>query len=36
MKLRELPPGVTTGGYILHAGPEKWHGGDAGPRRSTP
>jgi uncharacterized membrane protein YphA (DoxX/SURF4 family) len=29
MRLRELPPRVVTGAYILHAGLEKWHGDEA-------
>jgi uncharacterized membrane protein YphA (DoxX/SURF4 family) len=28
MKLRNLPVRLATGGYILHAGWEKWHGSD--------
>jgi uncharacterized membrane protein YphA (DoxX/SURF4 family) len=27
--VRDIPTRVSTGGYILHAGWEKWHGGDA-------
>ena len=26
MRLRNLPPRLVTGGYILHTGWEKWHG----------
>jgi uncharacterized membrane protein YphA (DoxX/SURF4 family) len=29
MKLRELPVRVVTGGYILHAGLDKWRGDEA-------
>ena len=28
MSLRDVPPRVATGVYILHSGLEKWHGGD--------
>ena len=29
IKTRDLPGRVTTGGYILHTGLEKWHGDEA-------
>ncbi|HUZ52547.1 MAG TPA: hypothetical protein VMU94_08450 [Streptosporangiaceae bacterium] len=29
VKARDLPGRITTGGYILHAGLEKWHGDQA-------
>ena len=29
IKARDLPGRVTTGGYILHTGLEKWHGDEA-------
>ena len=29
MRLRQLPPRVVSGAYILHAGLEKWHGDEA-------
>jgi len=29
VKARDLPGRITTGGYILHSGLEKWHGDEA-------
>ncbi len=29
MRLRDFPPRLVSGGYILHAGLEKWHGDEA-------